>query len=89
MKNHARSIVLGLFAVFALAVAAPVFGCPVCFGDSDAPIVKGIEMSVLFMVIVTYGVILTGMTFAFLSYRRARRLATEQPAESEASVLMS
>ena len=71
----------GLQALWVLALAA--FGkvaeaCPVCFGETDAPIVQGIEASVLFMIGVTYCLILGGVAMFFLLRRRALRLQREQ-----------
>ena len=58
-----------------LALAAESLACPVCFGESDDPIIKGLESSILFMVGITYTLILGGVaTFIFLR-RRARRTA--------------
>lgn len=68
-----------LVALALLAPATSVFGCPVCFGDSDAPIVKGVEMSVLFMMGITYFLISGGVVAAVLLRRRARRLNGEHP----------
>ena len=73
-----KLILLGLATLAMLVVAAGSTACPVCFGDSDEPIAKGIEASVIFMVAVTYGLLSTGVLAFFLLRRRARRLATEQ-----------
>jgi len=77
-----RRIVLGLAAGAMLAFAASAFGCTVCFGESDHPIVKGAQASVLFMVAVTYLLLAGGVASVFLLRRRARRLA-EQHATSD------
>ncbi len=74
MKRR-RMIFLGLAAAAMLAVAANALACAVCFGDSNDPIVKGAEASVLFMVGVTYFLLGGGVTTFFLLRRRARRLA--------------
>lgn len=52
--------------------------CPVCFGETDSPIVQGIEASVLFMVGVTYCLILGGAALFIVLRRRARRMEREQ-----------
>ena len=75
-----RKLTLGLASVAMLAAAAGAFGCTVCFGESDDPIVKGAEASVLFMVIVTYLLLGSGVAAAFLLRRRARRLAEQNVA---------
>jgi len=74
--NLRKTALRALALAAMLAVAAPSFGCPVCFGESDAPIVKGAEMSILFMMGVTYTLIGSGVA-TFLVLRRRRRLAIE------------
>lgn len=65
--------------VAALVLCAQVVqACPVCFGQTDSPIVKGIEASVLFMVGMTYFLILGGAALFIMLRRRARRMASEQ-----------
>lgn len=49
--------------------------CAVCFGKSDSPIVQGVEVSVLFMVGLTYLLIIGGVVSFLLLRRRARRRA--------------
>lgn len=72
--NKPRTLTWLLVIFLSIALAGQSLGCAVCFGDSDAPIVKGVEMSVLFMVGVTYSVILGGIAVFFLLRRRARHL---------------
>jgi hypothetical protein len=56
-----------------LGLAAPSFGCPVCFGATDSPMVNGVQASVLFMIAMTYTVIVGGgVTFFFLRRRALR-----------------
>ena len=72
-----RRVVL-LAALMALACwATASTACPVCFGDVDDPVVDGLGASILFMVGVTYFVILSGIAAFILLRRRARRLATQ------------
>lgn len=73
-----KKLTLGLTAVAMLAFATSAFGCTVCFGETDHPIVKGAEASVLFMVGVTYSVMVSGVVSFFLLRRRARRLMAER-----------
>ncbi len=56
-----------------LALTPSSYACAVCFGNSDAPIVKGVEVSVLFMVGVTYFLIVGGVVSFLLLRRRALR----------------
>jgi heme/copper-type cytochrome/quinol oxidase subunit 2 len=67
-----------ILAAFVAAVSAvPVFACPVCFGESDSPIARAADLSVLFMMIVTYAVIVGGIAAFFVIRVRARRRALE------------
>lgn len=75
--NH-QKLALSLAAIAMLAFATSAFGCTVCFGESDHPIVKGAEASVLFMVGVTYTLLGSGVAAFFLLRRRARRLAEQR-----------
>ncbi len=61
-----------------LAVAASSQACPVCFGNSDAPVVKGVEASVIFLGVLTYLLILSGGISFVLIRRRALRLQKQQ-----------
>jgi hypothetical protein len=80
--RRAGKILRALFALLPILALAPAsLGCPICFGESDAPIVKGVEMSVLFMVGVTYFLILGGGATFLLLRRRARRLAEDGAAD--------
>ena len=68
-------VLLAVAAVALLALAPSTAGCPVCYGESDDPIVKGARASILFMIIVTYGLLGSGVVTFLLLRRRARRLA--------------
>lgn len=69
-----KAVIWGILVAALLLMAAESLACPVCFGESDDPIIKGLQSSILFMVGITYTLILGGVaTFIFLR-RRARRL---------------
>ncbi|HEX9736774.1 MAG TPA: hypothetical protein VGG06_32815 [Thermoanaerobaculia bacterium] len=73
-KIVARIVTAGLAAL----AAAPVWACAVCFGETDSPMARGAELSIMFMVGVTYVVIVGGVA-AFLALRfKARRNQTPQ-----------
>ena len=73
-KNAARIVT----AVLAALAAAPAWACTVCFGETDSPMARGAEVSILFMLGVTY-VVIGGGVAAFLALRfRARRNKTLQ-----------
>ena len=80
-----RDLWIATAAVAMLACASNALGCTVCFGESDDPIVKGAEASVLFMVGVTYMLLGGGVASFFLLRRRAKRLAEQAP-ESNTSL---
>lgn len=80
MTGRQRAVCWSLLASMLLAQAPVSFACPVCFGDSDEPIIKGLEMSILFMIVTTYFLIIGGVVCFFLLRRRARRL-TKQPVD--------
>ena len=80
-----RMILLGLATAAMLACAASSFACTVCFGDSDDPILKGAQASVLFLGGVTYMILGGGVASFFLLRRRARRLAEQNAATAECS----
>ncbi|MEM7581862.1 MAG: hypothetical protein AAF560_00660 [Acidobacteriota bacterium] len=67
------SLVLLLWAPQAAA-------CTVCFGASDAPIARGLEASVAFLVALTYLLLVGGVVAFLLLRRRAQRLAELQTA---------
>ena len=69
-----------LLGVLLLAPARVAEACAVCFGKSDAEIVKGVEASVLFMIAVTYFLIIGGIVGFVLIRRKALR-AQQRPAD--------
>ena len=72
-----RRLIIATAAIAMLACAGSALGCTVCFGESDHPIVKGAEASVLFMVGVTYMLLGGGVASVILLRRRAKRLAEQ------------
>ncbi len=61
-------------------VAAPraAFACPVCFGDSNAPMAVAMNMGILAMLIVVAGVLGAFASFFIYLIRRARRVAEQE-----------
>ena len=84
LRMNRKKLVLGVAAVAMAACATGAFGCTVCFGESDHPIVKGAEASVLFMVAVTYLLLASGVVSFFLLRRRARRMAEQNAGVTDA-----
>ena len=59
--------------------AAPrtVWACPVCFGDSDAPMAAATNTGILFMLGIVVVMLSAFATFFIYLIRRANRLAAE------------
>lgn len=68
-----RTLVRAVAVLLLASLAAPAFGCPVCFGETDSPMVHGMQASVLFMVAVTYFLIVSGLVTFFVLRRKALR----------------
>ena len=70
-----KHLILFLAAAAMLAAASSSVACPVCFGETDSPMVKGAEYSILFMMGMTYTLIGGGVATAVFLRRRGRRIA--------------
>ena len=66
-----------LLAVLMLAVPRVALACPVCFGQSDAPMAQGVNMGVYFLLAVVVGVLAAFAGFFVYLARRARAFAEE------------
>jgi len=71
--------VVSRLAVTAVLVLAPraAFACPVCFGQSDSPLAKGVNMGVLFMLGTITAVLIGFASFMIYLARRARVFAAD------------
>lgn len=74
-KRLPRTFAVPAIVAVLAVLASPGFACPVCFGDSDSPMAGAANLSILFMVIVTYVVILGGLATVFALRLKARRKA--------------
>ena len=81
-RTPGRKTFLTIAALAMICWASASFACPVCFGDSDDPIIKGLEASILFMVGITYFLIVSGVVTFVLLRRRALRLQEQAAAET-------
>ena len=73
-SHHSTLILLATLALCALG-AFPVDACPVCYGEqNDAPIFRGAEAAILFLLGFTYTLI-SGGAVGFLLLRRRQRRA--------------
>ena len=75
-----------LFAVLALAVPRLALACPVCFGNSDAPMALATNTGILFMLGIVAAVLCAFASFFVHLIRRANRAAADQ-ARAEAGRL--
>jgi len=65
---------------FAMLMAPRVaLACPVCFGQSDSPLAKAMNLGILAMLVVVAGVLASFASFFIYLSRRAR-LADQLPA---------
>jgi hypothetical protein len=66
-------------AVTAAVVLAPraALACPVCFGQSDSPLAKGVNVGVLFMLGTITAVLIGFASFMIYLARRARVFAAD------------
>ena len=61
-----------------LAAPRAAFACPVCFGDSNAPMAVAMNIGIIFMLIVVAGVLGGFASFFIYLIRRARRMAEQE-----------
>ena len=64
-----------MLAVFLLAVPRTAFACATCFGQSDEPMAKAMNMGILLMLGVVAAVLAAFASFVIYLGRRARRVA--------------
>lgn len=75
---NGKRVVLILAAVAMLGATSTSLACPVCFGETDSPMVKGAEYSILFMMGMTYALIGGGLAAAFFLRRRCKKRGSGQ-----------
>ena len=77
MKNR-LTIFLGLLVLALLALPESATACTACYGASDSPLAKGMNMGILFLLGVI-GSVLVGITAFFIFVaRNSARLAAAQ-----------
>ena len=66
-------------------IAAPraALACPVCFGQSDSPLAKGVNVGVLFLLGTITAVLIGFASFMIYLARRARVVAGDNTTASE------
>ena len=79
-KKSRFGLALALLAALSTANA---WACEVCYGAADAPVIDGMNMSVIFLLATTYFVLISmGLTFV-VARRRALRLQPAGAADGE------
>ena len=69
-----------------LAAPRAALACPVCFGDSDAPMAVAMNLGIFAMLIVVAGVLGAFATFFIYLIRRANQLERSAKAGATADV---
>ena len=72
---------MALLAMAALAVPRHTLACPVCFGNSDAPMAIAMNTGILMMLLVVAGMLAAFAYFFIYLMRRAKIAATRDAAE--------
>jgi hypothetical protein len=79
-----RRIVLALLTFALLAVPRMALACPVCFGNSDAPMAKATNAGIIMMLFVVAGMLAGFAAFFIYLNRRARMIGESH--ENEGTV---
>lgn len=87
MKTTARRVLAALSACLALPRVA--FACPVCFGNSDAPMAIATNTGVIFMLGVVVLVLAAFASFFIYLIRRANRVAGQSASADAAGLAPS
>jgi hypothetical protein len=66
------------FTALVLALPRTLLACPVCFGQSDAPMALGLNMGMYFLLAITGGMLAAFATFFIYLSRRARLFAEDK-----------
>ena len=71
---------LSAVIVAALSLAAPrtALACPVCFGDSNAPMAIATNAGIVFMLVIVAAMICGFASFFIYLMRRAKRVAVQE-----------
>jgi len=67
-----------IVTAMALAVPRAALACPVCFGDSNAPMAIATNTGIIFMLVVVGAVLCGFASFFIYLMRRAKRVAVQE-----------
>ena len=73
-----------LFTFIALAAPRIALACPVCFGNSDAPMAKATNLGILAMLVVVAAMLASFAAFFIYLNRRARMVGESNEAKGTA-----
>ena len=73
-----------LFTLIALAAPRIALACPVCFGNSDAPMAKATNLGIFAMLVVVAGMLASFAAFFIYLNRRARLIGKSNETEGTA-----
>ena len=89
MITNARKVVVGAGALALALVPRAALACPVCFGNSDAPMAIATNTGVLFMLGVVAVVLVAFASFFVSLIRRANRVSAATVAADAAGLAPS
>jgi hypothetical protein len=69
-----KKLFLAIITLALLAAPRAALACPVCFGNSDAPMAKATNMGIFMMLIVVAGMLASFAAFFIYLNRRARMI---------------
>jgi len=82
MKNRALfPRLMAAVALILLLLPAAASACVACFGRSDSPMAKGMNMGIFTLLLVIMSVLLAISVFFLYILRRAEKMAASQSAE--------
>lgn len=86
MRARLQAVWLRVFVFSCLVFAAPraAMACPVCFGQSNSPMVSAAKLGVIAMLVVVAGMIGAFATFFIYLIRRAKLVAAQETSEGTA-----
>ena len=70
-----RNVLRSIATTALVAVPRAALACPVCFGQSDSPLAKGVNMGVLFLLGTITAVLIGFASFMIYLARRAKVFA--------------
>ena len=73
-----RVLVAIVAAAVMLGVPRTALACPVCFGNSEAPMAIATNTGIIFMLVIVGAVLCAFASFFIYLMRRAKRVATQE-----------